>query len=175
MSLPWINFMVVIGVQLALLLIHAWYENRLRDLPKILLLGCDIGIVFGISFDYTIGHLLGLYTYELGFTFPFLFWNGLLSFGFMQANVLLMQKASLKHFWIWSAVVGIIYEATNYYFPVWTWMFGLTWFEYLFVILVLYVGLACLMATLWHFMFKYRFVCISNFLVYLYITEKRNL
>lgn len=158
----WFSFSIVIGIQLVLFFIHAWYEGRLRDVPYMLALGCAIGVVFGIPFDLIVGHYFGLYTYVLGFTFPFLFWNGLLSFGFMQANVLLMEKVGLIHFLLWSMLVGVVYEVTNYLFPVWEWEFGPIWFEYLAVVCVLYAGLAGLMAVVWNLLFRHKFMIITN-------------
>ncbi len=162
MSQLWINFIVVISIQLIMLVIHAWREKKLKQLPKILLLGCGIGVVFGIGFDLFVGHFLGLYSYLLGFTFPFLFWNGLLSYGFMQANVLLMQTAKIWHFYIWSVIVGLAYEITNYFYPVWSWEFSSGLLEYLIVVFVLYAGLSLLMALIWHVVLGHKFSFIRK-------------
>ena len=119
MSEAWFNFVIVILVQLAIFIIHAWYEKRLKDVSKILAWGVIIGIVFGITFDLVVGKYIGLYSYVLGFNATFLIPNGAFSYGFMQANVLLMQKVSLLHFYVWTVVVAAVYEITNYFFPVW--------------------------------------------------------
>lgn len=159
---PWFDFTVVILVQLVVFIIHAWYEKRLKEVPKILGLGMVIGIVFGIMFDLIIGKYVGLYSYVLGFNATFLIPNGILSYGFMQANVLLMQRVQLVHFYIWTVIVAVVYEITNYYFQVWTWEFSSTKVELLIVHSVLYVGLALLMAGIWHFLFNYKFNFIDK-------------
>ena len=154
---PWLDFTVVILVQLVLFIIHAWYEKRLSDVPKILAWGMGIGLLFGIVFDLVIGKYVGLYSYVLGFNITFLIPNGILSYGFMQANVLLMQKVPLPHFYIWTVLVALVYEITNYYFVVWTWEFATPKVELLIVHSLLYIGIALLMAGIWHFVIGYRF------------------
>jgi hypothetical protein len=71
--------------------------------------------------------------------------NGIFSFGFMIANVMLLKGHSLFHMYLWSAGLGLTYEIVNWKFPVWEWNFGPSLFEYLFVILVAYAGLTWLM------------------------------
>lgn len=161
MSEAWLNFAVVIFVQLLLFVVHAHYEKRLSHVLRILGWGVLIGIVFGILFDLVVGKFFGLYTYQLGFGPLFLIVNGALSYGFMQANTLLMQRARLPHFYIWTIIVGAVYEITNYYFRVWTWEFATPRVEFLIVHSVGYVGLAILMAGVWHVFLKHRFVFID--------------
>jgi hypothetical protein len=98
MSEAWFDFSIVILVQLLLFVAHAQYEKRIAEAPRILAMGVLIGIVFGILFDLLVGKVFGLYSYTLGFGLGFLTINGALSYGFMQANALLMQRARLFHF-----------------------------------------------------------------------------
>lgn len=163
MSGEWFNFGVVISVQLLLFIIHAYYEKMLPRVPKMLAWGVLIGIVFGTSFDLVVGNFFGIYSYFLGFNFPFLLINGALSYGLMQANTLLMQRARFLHFYIWTLIVGAVYEITNYYFPVWTWEFASPRAELLIVHGVGYIGLAVLMALLWHIFLKHKFTFIDAF------------
>jgi hypothetical protein len=159
-----LNFLIVVLVQFILFLLHAWYEKRLRDVPRILGLSIAIGIPFGIIFDLLVGKLFGIYEYELGFGLFFLTVNGALSYGLMQANTLLMEKVSFLHFYVWTIFVGLVYEITNYLHPVWTWDFG-TQFVELFVVHAFgYIGLALIMALMWHMLTQHTFGCISNFL-----------
>jgi Na+/citrate or Na+/malate symporter len=157
----WINFAVVIFVQLLLFIVHACYEKRLHEVPKILGRSIFIGIFFGVLFDLVVGKFIGVYTYVLGFGPFFLVINGALSYGLMQANTLLMQKARLSHFYIWTVIVGVVYEVTNYYFRVWTWEFSSTNVELLIVHSFGYVGLAFIMATVWH-IWGHRFIFIEK-------------
>lgn len=122
-----------------------------------------IGIVFGITFDLIVGKFFGIYSYFLGFGFPFIIINGALSFGLMQANTLLMQKTRFIHFYIWTLIVVAVYEITNYYFPVWAWEFASPRVELLIVHGVGYIGLAVLMALLWHILLKHKFTFIDAF------------
>ncbi len=158
----WISFGVVILVQFVLLILHAWYENRLAELPKILVWSICIGIIFGILFDLVMGKYVGLYSYELGFGMLFLTINGALSYGLMQANTLLMQRARLLHFYVWTLIIGMVYEVTNSFFTVWTWEFSTPLIELLIVHAVGYIGLATLMATIWHIFLKHRFIFIES-------------
>jgi Na+/citrate or Na+/malate symporter len=164
MSELWFDFGVVILTQLILFIVHAYYEKRLRDVPKILFTSMLIGIPFGIVFDLIVGEFVGLYSYQLGSGIFFLAINGALSYGLMQANALLMQRAHLLHFYVWTLVVGVVYEMSNHYFRVWTWDFGSFWFETFIVHAFGYIGLAVLMALTWHFLLGHKFTFIERML-----------
>ena len=157
----WINFAIVIGVQFLLFLIHAWYEHKLKDVPRILSQSIVIGILFGSLFDLVVGKYVGVYMYTLGFGPGFLIINGALSYGLMQANTLLMQRAQALHFYAWTLVVGFVYEVTNYFFLLWSWEFGSPLVELLVVHLVGYPALALLMAFVWNVLFKKSFVVLD--------------
>jgi Na+/citrate or Na+/malate symporter len=162
MTDAWFSFAVVISVQLLLFVVHACYEKRLHEIPKIVAQGLCIGVIFGVAFDLVVGKVLGVYSYELGFNFTFLVINGALSYGLMQANTLLMQRAAFLHFYIWTLVVGVVYEVTNALFRVWTWEFSTPFIEVLVVHTVGYIGLATLMAFIWHIFLGHRFVFIAR-------------
>lgn len=162
MTEAWISFSVVIMVQFFLFIVHAWYEKRLKDVPRILGLSVLIGIVFGIPFDLVVGKFVGVYSYALGFGLFFLTINGALSYGLMQANTLLMQRVRLPHFYVWTIFVGMVYEITNHFFRVWTWEFGTPRVQFVIVHAVGYIGLALLMAIVWHIFLKHRFVFIDS-------------
>jgi hypothetical protein len=161
MTVAWFSFSVVIFVQLVLFIFHALYEKRFSEVLKITTLSIAIGIPFGILFDLAVGKILSLYYYELGFGIFFLTINGALSYGLMQANTLLMQRVSLRHFYFWTLGVGLVYEITNNFFKVWTWDFSTTLIETIVVHLVGYIGLATLMACVWHFLLGRKFVFIN--------------
>lgn len=162
MSEDWVSFTVVILVQFILFLVHAWYEKRLSDVPRILGTSIAIGIPFGIIFDLVVGKYVGIYSYELGFGLVFLAINGALSYGLMQANALLMEKAHFRHFYLWTILVGFVYEIINYYFRVWNWEFSTPLFELLVVHGLGYIGLATLMALTWHFLLGRKFAFIER-------------
>jgi hypothetical protein len=164
MSEHWINFSIVILVQFVLFIVHAWYEKRLREVPRILGLSIAIGIPFGVVFDLVVGKFLSFYDYKLGFGLFFLTINGAFSFGLMQANTLLMEKVSFLHFYLWTIFVGLVYEITNHLHRVWTWDFGTQFIELFVVHAFGYIGLALLMALTWHTSTRHRFAFISNFL-----------
>lgn len=157
----WLNFCIVILAQFCIFIVHAYYEGRLRDVPRILVLGIAIGIPFGFIFDSIVGRTVGFFSYMLGFSSLFLAINGALSYGLMQANVLLMDKRSLPHFYLWSVIVGGLYELVNTYFPVWHWEFASSSIAIPTVIIACYFGLALLMALVWHLV-GHRFSFILN-------------
>ncbi len=160
----WLNFFVVILVQFLLFIVHSWYEKRLREVPRILGLSIAIGIPFGIIFDLVVGKYLSFYNYELGFGLAFLAVNGALSYGLMQANALLMDTDRFIHFYVWTILVGFVYEVTNHFFRVWTWDFGSPVVELFIVHAFGYIGLATLMALTWHFVLGHRFAFIESLL-----------
>ncbi|MEK7531741.1 MAG: hypothetical protein AAB545_02330 [Patescibacteria group bacterium] len=164
MTEAWLDFSVVVLVQLLLFLVHAHYEKRMAETPRILARGILIGIFFGVFFDLLVGKVFGLYTYTLGFGLGFLTINGALSYGFMQANALLMERARFFHFYVWTIVVGIVYEMTNFFFPVWSWEFGSPITELIVVHAFGYIGLAILMALTWHLFLGHKFTFIENLL-----------
>jgi hypothetical protein len=164
MSEAWQNFAIVVVMQFILFLLHAWYEKRLSDVPRILFLSVMVGILFGIVFDLIVGKFLSFFEYELGFTLLFLILNGALSYGFMQANTLLMDRVSFVHFYAWSVFIGVVYEITNYLHPVWAWDFGSPVVELFVVHAFVYIGLATLMALTWHFVIRHKFAFVENFL-----------
>ncbi len=162
MNDAWFSFAVVILVQFVLFIIHAYFEKRISQVLNILAWGILIGAVFGVLFDGVVGKLMGLYRYELGFDVTFLLINGAFSYGLMQANTLLMQRVSFFHFYVWTIIVGIIYEVTNHFFRVWTWDFSTPYVEFIVVHAVGYIGLATLMAIIWHMLLRHRFVFIDR-------------
>ncbi len=162
MNEHWISFGVVIFVQLVLFVLHAWNEKRLREVPRILFLGMLIGVPMGIPFDLLVGKILSFYDYELGFGLFFLTINGALSWGLMQANTLLMERDRFFHFYVWTIIVGLVYEVTNYFFRVWNWDFASVPIEVFSVHLFGYIGVATMMALVWHFVLGHRFVFITK-------------
>ena len=158
----WLNFGAVILTQFLLFIVHAYYEKRISDIPHILCWSIIIGIPFGILFDIVVGEFFGLYSYQLGSGAFFLTINGALSYGLMQANEFLMQRARMVHFYIWALIVGVVYEMSNHYFRVWTWEFGSFWFETFIVHTFGYIGLAIFMAFVWHFILGHKFTFIEN-------------
>jgi hypothetical protein len=161
----WINFTAVIIIQFLLFLAHAWYEGRLREVPRILAISIAIGVPFGIAFDLVVGKVLSVYDYHLGFGLLFLTINGALSFGLMQANTLLVKQASFLHFYIWTIYIGLAYEIANVLFPVWIWGSFAPLPLRLFIVHVLgYTALALLIGLAWHITTKHKFVIITNLL-----------
>lgn len=139
------NFSIVIIVQLLFFIIHAATAGEIKNIKKYLLLGGITGLVFGILFDLVVGLEIGIFTYTIGFPLWFLVINGILSYGFMIANVFLLHDHSVTHMFLWSFALGIVYEITNFFLPVWEWTFGHIWFEYAVVIGAAYFGLTWLM------------------------------
>lgn len=158
----WFNFVVVFLVQLALFVIHAWYEKRFSDALRILRRGALSGVVLGPILDLTFGKFLGLCSYTLGFGTPFLLLNGVLLYGLFAANVLLMQRARLLHFCIWSMVVAAVFEITNLFFHLWTYAFAVPSIEFFLVVLIGNVGSAILVAMVWHVFLGYKFSFIDR-------------
>jgi hypothetical protein len=152
-----INFSIVVVVQLLFFLVHAFSVKELKSVGRYLLLGALVGVPFGIAFDVTVGLYSGIFTYTIGFPFWFLIINGLLSYGFMVANVFLLHNHTVHHMFFWSALLGIVYEITNYAFPVWEWTFGTHVFEYGVVILAAYFGLAWMMMVILQILFGTQF------------------
>lgn len=163
MSEAWLNFSIVIFIQFLLFVIHAYYEKKLSDVPRILGKGILGGIVLGLFFDIIFGKFFGLYSYTLGFGAFFLILNAALFYGLFVANILLMQQVRLQHFYIWTMVVGAVTEITNLFVSLWSWKFAsLPPFEYLIVLSVGYFGVAIFIATVWHVFIGNRFLFIDN-------------
>ncbi|MFA5877555.1 MAG: hypothetical protein WC880_04315 [Candidatus Paceibacterota bacterium] len=160
----WLNFTIVVFMQLLLFIIHAYYAKKLSDVPRILLWGALIGIVIGMLFDLVLGKFFGLHSYTLGFGLFFLSLNVALSYGLFAANILLMQYVRLPYFFLSIIIVMAVYEITNHFFRVWAWNFVLPRFEFLMVLLAGYFGGAILVAIISHVFLGHRFFFISNLL-----------
>lgn len=169
MSEAWSYFAIVFLVQFLLFLIHAYYEKKLPDVPRILGRGVLGGIVLGLSLDLVFGKFLGLFSYTLGFGMFSLILNAALLYGLFAANALLMREARLPHFFIWTILVGAIFEVTNLFFRLWTWKFALLSGEFLTIFLLGNLGAAILVALVWHVFFGERFVFITD------LTRRRSL
>lgn len=126
MAESWIHFASVIVTQLLVFIVCARSLGRIGDIPRLLVHGIPVGVVCGVSFDLFFGKYLGLSSYELGFGMPFLVLNGALAYGIFAANVLLLEHTSFAHFCVLTACIMMVYEAANFFFPVWQWNFGLT-------------------------------------------------
>ncbi len=152
-----IDFTVVVLVQLAFFVVHALSVGERKNILRYLGRGMIVGLPFGIVFDLIVGKSFGVFEYRLGFDIWFLALNGLLSYGFMMANVLLLHDHSVRHMYLWSAGLGLVYETANYFFPVWEWTFKTAYLEYAVVILAGYAGLAWLMMLVLRVVYKTRF------------------
>lgn len=165
MSEAWLNFSIVIFIQFLLFVIHAYYEKKLSDVPRILGKGVLSGIVLGLLFDLIFGKFFSLFSYTLGFGVLFITFNAALFYGLFVANILLMQQVRLQHFYIWTMVVGAVTEITNLFVSLWSWEFAsLPLIEYLIVLSAGYFGVAILIATVWHIFLGNRFLFIDNLL-----------
>ena len=162
MSEVWLNYAVFIVELLLLFLIRAYYEKRLADAPRILLLGALSGIVPGLLCDLIFGKYLGIGFYTLGFGLPFLMLNAVLGYGLFAANILLLQRARFLNFCIWIGVITAVFEITNLYFPVWTYAFAVPSFEYWLIAFGGPLELAIVIAISWHALLRYRFFFIDN-------------
>lgn len=144
-----IHFFVVSTVQLFFFLFQLKVVKSKIKVISALKKGVIIGLPFGITFDLIVGKYFSVFTYEIGFPLWFLVLNGLLSYGFMFANVFLFQetqKEVLHHAYGWVVSMAIVYEIANHFFPVWEWTFLPTiYLEYAVVIMILYPALAWLM------------------------------
>lgn len=164
MTEAWLSFGIVIVIQFLLFIVHATYERRLADVPQVLGKGILSGLVLGLLFDLILGKSFNFFTYELGFNPVFLVLNAALFYGLFVANTLLMQQARLAHFLIWTLAVGAVTEFTNLFLHLWTWKYSsLPLLAYLGFLSVGYIGIAILMAAVWH-MLGYRFIFIDALL-----------
>lgn len=148
-----INFLIVISIQLIFFIIHAFLVGEQKNIGRYLLLGTLVGLPFGIAFDLIVGLYAGVFTYTIGFPFYFLILNSALSYGFMLANVFLLQNYNVSRLFTWSVLLGLVYESSNYFFPVWEWTFSLPWVEYGVVIFAAYFGLAWIMMCVLQILF----------------------
>ncbi len=162
MSNLWLNYAVVLLVMLLVVLIHAYHEKKLADMPRILLLGALSGIVPGILADLIFGKYLGLATYALGFGPLFLIFNGFVGYGLFAANTLLMQRARLLTFCFWTVIITAGCEIANIFTHSWTYLYPAPSFGYWIVAFGCPLLLAMAMALAWHILFKYRFTFISD-------------
>jgi len=162
---PWLNFTIFVSVQFLLFIIHAYFEKKLSDAPRILGWGILIGIAVGLSFDLVLGKFFGLWSYTLGFGPMSLALSASLVYGLFAAHTLLMQRARLPHFFLWTMLVGVVfYEITNYFFPVWTYEFALPPLGFLTFLLVGNFAAALLVAVIWHVFLGHRFFFIDAML-----------
>lgn len=160
---PWINFAIVICIQLLLFIICAYREKKLSDIPNLLWKGVLIGIPMGLLYDH-LGNFLGINSYVLGFGLPFLLVNAAFSYGLFVANILILRNARLTHLYIWTVIIVIVYELTNHLFPVWIWEFALSPILFFLTLSAGYFGGAIFVSMISHFFFKYRFLIIDNVL-----------
>lgn len=122
MSEVWINFGILLLVQLFIFVAFAFYEKKLTSIWRALVKGFLIGIPFGLSFDLVLGKLLGLSTYALGFEIPFLLFNAVLSYGIFAATILLLRRQPL-YFFAATLLITALYEFANVFLRVWEWHF----------------------------------------------------
>jgi len=162
MSGLWWEYVFVLFLQLLLFLIHAVYEKKLADVPRILWHGALTGLVIGIPSDLLGVKYLGLASYELGLGPAFLIFNGLFGYGLFAANILLMQKARLWQFGIWTVIVTAGFEITNLFTHSWTYSFLVPSIEYWIIAFGFPLAAAIVIAGAWQILFKYRFVFIGN-------------
>jgi hypothetical protein len=145
---PWGNFFVIICVQLVVLLALAYRKSAIKNLtPSLLVRSIVAGALFGIVFDLSVGEYLGIFDYTLHFDPLFLLVNDCLSYSIWLLTVQLLQSERLLSFYAWTTVIGLVYEIANYYYPVWSWTFGGSfWYQEGIVVLVAYCGFALLAA-----------------------------
>lgn len=146
----WTNFLVVISAQLVLLLLLAYSKQGLKKITfTFVLQSLFLGIVAGIIFDLVVGKYIGIFDYALDFTPMFLVLNGALSYGIWILTIRILQSERLLQFFVWTVLIGLIYEVVNYFFRVWYWTFeGSFLYQEAVVIFVAYCGLG-LLTTLW--------------------------
>ncbi len=158
MKEAWLNFGIAFFVQALFFIAHAYYEKRLSEIPSILRRGILSGLILGLFFDLLLGKYLRGWSYTLGFGALFLILNATLVYGLFSANILLMRKVRLMPFLIWTILMGMMLDITNFFFPVWKWSFSYISVEFLFVFFVGNIGTAILVALVWHVFFGKRFI-----------------
>jgi sensor histidine kinase YesM len=152
-----IHFLIIITIQVLFFFGHALLVGEKKNVGRYLLLGALVGLPFGIIFDLLVGMLAGVFTYTIGFPLWFLVINGLFSYGFMFANVFLLQNHSIGHMFLWAGALGVVYEASNYLFPIWEWTFGADTSEYIIVVCGAYFGLTWIMMCMLQLLFGTQF------------------
>ncbi len=151
-------FFIVITIQFIFFAVHAFIAGERDKLFRYLKHGMVLGLPFGIIIDLIFGHWLGLWDYTLGYTWWFLIINGILSYGFMIANVFLLKHHSIINMYTWSVGLGVVYETANYLLPVWEWTFHKsTLVELAAVVLVGYAGLSILLMGVMRVAYKFHF------------------
>lgn len=141
----------------------AWRRYQVDSFKRVIAISALTGVLFGVMFDVSIGQIAGVFTYELGFLYSFLFFNGLLSYGLMIAHVWQLRHQQLGAFYLEIVFLALAYEVVNYLAPVWHWtFFAVSWQEYLFVVTFAYLGLALLMAAVLHYCWGVRFAMFSK-------------
>ncbi len=151
------DFSIVIIIQFIFFITQAFLMGKKEEILLSLKQGMIIGLPFGIAFDLIIGRFAGVFEYQIGFGIWFLIMNGIFSYGLMCANVLLLKDFSFNHVYLWSILLGGVYEIVNYLFPVWEWTFGSTNLEYSVVVLIAYTGLTWIMMFVLRIFFKINF------------------
>jgi len=165
MSEAWLNFIIVVFIQLIFFVTHAYYRKKLADIPRILGWSIPIGIIVGILFDLIVGKFLGFHSYALGFGTLSLILNGAFLYSFFVANVLLMQRTRLAHFCIGAIVIAMFYEIPHHFFRVWTWELPFPpHIEFLIVLLAGYIGGTILVAIISHILLGRHFLFIDDLL-----------
>lgn len=144
----WTNFLVVICMQLLFFLFLAHKKRAFKQITLGLLVkSVVLGAVFGIAFDLLVGKYLGIFSYALHFDTLFLIINGVLSYGLWVLTVQLLQSERFLSFCAWTIAIGLVYEVTNRFYPVWSWTFsGSFLYQESVVILAAYCGLGILTA-----------------------------
>lgn len=156
----WLDFAVVGFAALLLFIVCAFYEKRVSDVPRLLLVGVLTGIPLGLLSDFV---LWGTYTYPLGYGLFYLTLNAAVVYGLFVATVLLLQRVRFLRFCIWVLAMVAVYEVSNYFFLVWTYEVTpfLGWLSF---VLVGYFVTAVFIAVVGHLSFGYKFQFIDELL-----------
>lgn len=154
---PWIQFAIVIAAQLVVFLVFVYVKQvAWKKALRILCYSLLISIPFGIGFDLVAGYWWGVYSYEIGFTPVFLFFNGLLSYGLAMAAVALLDIRPFIYFYGFVVAKAVVYEVVNFHSPVWYWQFSDTfWVQETAVIFIGYICLAVFMKFVYIQSMKY--------------------
>lgn len=137
---PYLAFGLMVVVEVAFLFFVAYATRSWGALrQRLIIRALVLGLVLGVATDYIFGAYLGLFDYTLGFGLPFIVINGIFSYGCMIATVGLLQKCDFIRFYLWTALIGVVYEAGNSLLGVWHWTFLANRIaEYAILILVIY-------------------------------------